>query len=92
MALAISISALYVYHVAGPWRWIYVITAVLSLYLNVFVGVVQALDKVPFLHPLAPTGTEPPFKVAQLVMLVIFIVLGVIAVRGFRQSPSVPSN
>jgi hypothetical protein len=92
IALAIAISALYFYHVAGPWRWIYAITAVLSLYLNVFVGVVQAFDKVPVLHPLAPTGSEPPFKVAQLIVLVIFIVLAVIAVRRFRQLARVPSS
>jgi hypothetical protein len=92
IALAIAISALYFYHVAGPWRWIYAITAVLSLYLNVFIGVVQAFDKVPVLHPLAPTGSEPPFKVAQLIVLVIFIVLAVIAVRRFRQLARVPSS
>jgi hypothetical protein len=84
IALAIAISALSVYHVAGPWRWIYVVSAVLSLYLNVFVGVAQSFDKIPALHPLAPTGTEPPFKLAQLIVLLLFIVLGIIAVKRFR--------
>jgi hypothetical protein len=88
IGLAIAISALYVYHVAGPWRWIYAITAVLSLYLNVFVGVAQAFDKVPALHPLAPTGSEPPFKIAQLIVLIIFIVLAIIAARRFRPAGS----
>jgi hypothetical protein len=84
MALAIAISALYVYRTAGAWRWIYVVTAVLSLYLNVFVGVVQAFDKLPFLHALAPTASEPPFKAAQLFVLAIFVVLGIVALRRFR--------
>lgn len=84
IALAIAISALYVYHAAGPWRWIYAVTAVLSLYLNVFVGVVQAFDKVPSLHPMAPTGSEPPFKIVQLIVLLIFLALGIVAVRRFH--------
>lgn len=84
IALAIAISALYAYHAAGPWRWIYATTASLSLYLNVFVGVAQAFDKIAALHPLAPTGSEPAFKIAQLIVLIIFIVLTITAVRRFR--------
>jgi hypothetical protein len=84
VALAIAISARYLYHAAGAWRWIYVVTAVLSLYLNCFVGVVQAFDKIPALHALAPTGTEMPFKIAQLVLLLLFVVLGFKAVRRFH--------
>jgi hypothetical protein len=82
--LAATILALYVYRLAGAWRWIYVVGAVLALYLNVFVGVVQSFQKVPFLHPLAPTGSEPPFFIAQGLVLAIFVVLGVQAVKRFR--------
>ena len=84
VALAAAILALYVLGLAGAWRWIYVVGAVVALYLNVFVLVAQAFQKVPFLHPLAPTQSEPPFLVAQLVVLAIFIVLGVLAVRRFH--------
>jgi hypothetical protein len=82
--LAAALAGLYVYHLAGAWRWIYVVGAVVALYLNVFVGVVQAFRKVSFLEPLAPTQSEPPFLVAQLVVMAIFIVLGIIAVRKFH--------
>jgi hypothetical protein len=84
VVLAIAILAPYVYRLAGSWRWIYVGSAVLSLYLNVFVSVVQAFLKVPFLNDLAPTQKEPPFAIAQAVVLLAFIVLGILAVRWFR--------
>ena len=82
--LAIAIVALYFCRLAGAWRWIYVVTAVLALYLNVFVLVVQAFQKISFLKPLAPTQSEPPFIAAQGVTLLIFIALGVLAVRSFH--------
>jgi hypothetical protein len=82
--LAAALLALYVYRLAGAWRWIYVVGAVVALYFNVFVGVVQAFRKVSFLEPLAPTQSEPPFLVAQLAVMAIFIVLGVLAVRRFH--------
>ena len=82
--LAIAVAALYVYHLAGAWRWIYVASAIAALYLNVFVGVVQSFRKIAFLHPLAPTESEPPFLVAQLVVLILFIVLGVLAAKRFQ--------
>ena len=85
--LAVAIFALYERHLAGSWRWIYVAGAVLALYLNVFVGVVQAFQKLAFLAPLAPTQSEPPFVVAQVVVLVIFIALGVLALRSFHPQP-----
>ena len=84
VALAVAIAALYVYRLAGSWRWIYVGTSVLALYLNVFVGVVQAFEKLPFLAQLAPTQSEPPFLVAQLAVLAIFAALGILAVMRFR--------
>lgn len=84
VVLAIAIVALYVYRLAGAWRWIYVASAILSLYLNVFVAVVQSFLKVPFLNALAPTQAEPPFAIAHGIVLVLFIVLGIVAVRSFR--------
>lgn len=84
VVLAIAIPALYVYRLAGPWRWIYVAGAVVALYFNVFVGVVQAFQKLSFLQPLAPTQSGPPFLVAQTVVLVTFIVLGIVAVISFH--------
>jgi hypothetical protein len=81
--LALAVLALYVFHLQGLWRWVYVVSAVLALYLNVFVGVVQAFQKVAFLQPLSPTQSEPPFLIAQLAVLAIFILLGVWAVRSF---------
>lgn len=82
--LAVVIPALYVYRLAGAWRWIYIAGAVLVLYLNAFVAVVQAFLKVPFLKPLAPTQSEPPFAIAQLLVLGLFIYFGIVAVRSFR--------
>lgn len=82
--LAIAIAAGYVFHLAGPWRWIYVGTALAALYLNCFVAVVQAFQKLSFLQPLAPTQSEPPFVIAQLVLLAAFVVCGALAVIRFR--------
>jgi uncharacterized membrane protein SirB2 len=84
IVLAAAILARYGYRLAGSWRWIYVTSGVLALYLNVFVAVVQAFQKLPFLAALAPTQSEPPFVVAQVVVLLAFIVLGVFAVRSFH--------
>jgi hypothetical protein len=84
VVLAIAILALYALHLAGPWRWIYVVSADVALYLNAFVGVVQAFQKVPLLASLAPTQSEPPFLIAQAVVLMIFVGLGIAAVRSFR--------
>jgi hypothetical protein len=84
VVLAIAIVALYVYHLSGAWRWLYVVSSVSALYLNVFVGVVQSFQKVPFLHPLAPNGSEPPFVIAQVIVMVIFVVLGILPTRKFH--------
>lgn len=83
--LAITVPARYSFHLAGAWRGIYAIGATLALYLNVFVLVVQFFEKAPALHALAPTGTESPFVVTQLVVLVAFIVLGTLATQRFRK-------
>lgn len=82
--LSVSYVARYQHHMEGSWRWIYVVTAVVSLYFNVFVFIVQAFQKVPALKAAAPTQKEPPFKIAQLAALVVFIVLGVLAVSRFK--------
>jgi hypothetical protein len=82
--LALAVTALYAFRLAGAWRWIYVASAVAALYLNVFVGVVQAFQKLSFLQPLAPTQSEPPFLVAQLAVLAAFIALGVLAAIRFH--------
>ena len=84
VVLAAAIVALYFFRLAGPWRWIYIVGAVLALYLNVFVAVVQAFQKLPPLAARAPAQSEPPFLVAQLVVMAIFIVLGVVAVKRFH--------
>jgi hypothetical protein len=84
VVLAVALLALYGSHLAGAWRWIYVVGVVVALYLNVFVGVVQAFQKLPFLQRLAPTQSEPPFLIAQLVVVAIFVVLGIMAARSFH--------
>jgi len=84
VVLAIGLFARYARHLAGGWRRTYVITASIALYFNCFVLVVQSFMKVPALHALAPTQKEPPFAIAQLIVLVLFVVLSVVAARKFR--------
>jgi hypothetical protein len=84
LLLALACAALYVFRLAGAWRWIYVGSAVAALYLNVFVLVAQAFMKLPALKALAPTQSEPPFLAAQLVVLAAFVVLGALAARRFH--------
>jgi len=84
VVLAVAVLALYSFHLVFKWRWIYVVAAVTALYLNVLVLVAQAFAKLPALHALAPTQAEPPFAIAQGVVLVIFIAIGAIAVKRFR--------
>ena len=81
-----TLLALYVYRFRGPWRWVYALGAVFSLYLNVFVLVVQSFLKIPPLHELAQQGSEPPFAMAQGIVLLLFIVLGVQSFRRFHVS------
>jgi hypothetical protein len=82
--LAIACYARYAKRMAGIWRTGYVLTAVAALYFNVFVLVVQLFLKVPALHELAPNQNEPPFGIAQAVVLVAFIAAGVFALRRFH--------
>jgi hypothetical protein len=84
VVLAVAIVARYARHLAGAWRWIYAVGAVLSLYLNFFVLIVQAFQKVPALKAVAPTQSEPPFVVAQVVALVMFVVLGIAGTIRFH--------
>jgi len=84
IVLALGLFARYARHLAGGWRRTYVITASIALYFNCFVLVVQSFMKVPALHALAPTQKEPPFAISQLIVLVLFVVLSVVAARKFR--------
>jgi hypothetical protein len=86
VVLAFTLFALYGKKMAGGWRSTFVVTAVLAQYLNFFVLIAQSFRKVPALHALAPTGSEGPFKVAQLTALILFVVLGYLATRNFRHA------
>jgi hypothetical protein len=86
--LVLAITTLTRYPLRLAWRKTFVITACAALYFNVFVLVVQSFEKVPALRALAPTQKEPPFAIAQLSVLAIFIVLTVMAVRKFRPVPA----
>jgi hypothetical protein len=87
LALAVACYALYVQRLNGVWRRAFVITAVLSLYLNVFVLVVQTFQKNPALVEIAPELTAPPFAITQAAVLGVFVWLGMVAVRRFRVDP-----
>jgi hypothetical protein len=82
--LAIAVVAIYGFRLGGAWRWIYIVTAMAALYLDAFVGVIQAFLKIPALHGLAPTQSEPPFVIAQVIVLAFFVVLGFLAVRRYH--------
>src|SRR6267142_3880387 len=88
--LAIACIALYGMKLSGAWRWIYVLTALISLYLNTFVLVIQSFLKIGPLHALAPSvpPSEPPFAVVQGVVLVFFVIVIIGAVRRFRPMPT----
>ncbi|HMF80613.1 MAG TPA: hypothetical protein VK562_04360 [Candidatus Acidoferrum sp.] len=90
--LAITIFARYAKHLAGSWRWIFVIGAVICLYFNLFVLVVQAFEKITALHALAPTQSEPPFKLAQLVVLLVSALLAIVAAIRFHPEPRVATS
>lgn len=87
VVLAVAILARYMFRLSGAWRGIYVISAALALYFNTLVLVVQSFEKVPPLRALAPTQKEPPFLIAQLVVLAVFIGLTVGAAKRFRAEP-----
>jgi hypothetical protein len=85
VVLAIAILARYSRHLAGGWRRTYVISAVIALYLNVFVLIVQLFEKVSALNAMVPTQSELPFKITQVVVMTVFAVLGIFAAKGFRE-------
>lgn len=87
LALAGAIVGRYVLHLEGAGRSLYAVCAVIALYFNVFVLVAQSFMKVPALHALAPTQKEPPFAIVQGIVLVIFVVLGILAVKNFHVAP-----
>jgi hypothetical protein len=84
VVLAIAIFARYARHLSGGWRRTYVITAMISQYLNVFVLVAQLFMKVPALKAMAPTGSEPPFLVSQVTVMIFFIILTILAAKKFH--------
>jgi hypothetical protein len=84
LLLALASAALYLFHLVGAWRWIYIGSALAALYLNVFVGIVQSFQKLSFLQALAPTQSEPPFVVAQLIVLAAFVACAVFAMIRFH--------
>jgi len=87
LVLAVAVAARYAFRLAGAWRRVYVVAAMTALYLNVFVLVVQLFRKVPALTALAPTQSEPPFAVVQLLLLVLFVTLTAVAAIRFRSEP-----
>jgi hypothetical protein len=88
LVLTVAIFARYTRHLTGRWRRTYVVSAIVALYLNVFVAIFQAFLKVPALKAMAPTQSEPPFAITQAVVLVFFIVLSVVATKRFRDELS----
>jgi hypothetical protein len=91
VVLALAVVGWYQRRLAGSWRWIYVVTATIALYLNVFTLVVQIFQKVPPLNALAPTQTETPFLIAELIALVAFIWIGIRATRRFHPASLMPA-
>jgi hypothetical protein len=85
VVLAMALFAFYGMHLAGFWRRLYADCAIVALYLNSFVFVVQAFAKLPALKAAAPTQSEPPFLVAQAAVLVVFIIGGFLAQRQFAK-------
>ncbi|TWB24725.1 hypothetical protein FBZ89_101351 [Nitrospirillum amazonense] len=77
-------AALYAFGLRGAWRWIYAAGLTASVFLLAFVAVAQSFLKVPALHALAPTGSEPPFGAAEGVLLLLFVVAGILATRRFH--------
>ena len=82
--MIIALVARYIRHLTGAWRWIYAVNVVISLYLNVFVLIAQLFQKIPALKAVAPTQSEPPFLITQLVVMALFIALGIVAVKRFH--------
>ena len=84
VVLAVACAARYAFQAMPPWGRIYAVSACIALYLNVFVAVAQGFQKIPALNAIAPTQTEAPFALAQLIVLAAFIMLGNLAARRSR--------
>jgi hypothetical protein len=84
--LAIACIALYGMKLAGAWRWIYAVTAMIALYLNIFVLIIQSFLKIPTLTALAPGNppSGPAFAVVQGLVLLFFVLVIIGTVRRFR--------
>jgi len=91
VVLAAVIVADYVKHLGGAWRTAYVVGVVLATYLNVFVLVAQLFKRIPVLFAIAPTQSEPPFALTQVLVMLLFIWLGVAAVKGFHPALGRPT-
>jgi hypothetical protein len=89
--LAAAIAARQVFHLGGQWRWVYAAGVVLAAYLNTFVAIVQAFQKIPALHALAPTQSEAPFAIVQGIVLVVFVALAIAAGIRFRPPAIAPA-
>jgi len=88
VVLLVAILARYTFHLSGAWRRIYVVTAMMAFYLNFFILIIQAFKKVPALKGFAPPDPKPPFLIAQIAGLLLFIALTIYAVRGFHNEPT----
>lgn len=84
VALALAILARWAFGLAGMWRLVYAVGAVLGVYFLVFVAIAQAFKKIPSLQAMAPTLSEQPFAIAQVGALVVFVAIGIAAARAFR--------
>ena len=74
----------YAFGLRGWWRLIYIAGALFVLWLNAVVAVIQFFQKFSFLQPLAPTQTEPPFLITQVVLLAVIVLGGIVAAFTFR--------
>jgi hypothetical protein len=90
--LALAILARYGFHLAGAWRWIYAVGVVIGTYFLAFVAIAQAFQKIPALRAIAPTSSEAPFAVTQLVALALFAGLAIAAVRTFRPGIAIDAH
>lgn len=87
--LGAAIFANYSHQLTGSWRWVYAVTATIALYFNVFVLIVQLFQKLPALRALAPTQTEPPFQITQIVVLALFVLLTIAAAIRFHPEQTI---
>lgn len=81
VVLAVALTALYAFRLAGRWRTIYLASMLFALYLNIFVLIVQSFQKIAALNRFAPTGTEPPFFTVQAIALILFLIGAIRATR-----------